>query len=30
MWLNISAKAKQLFYHTKIKVVVFHKVKSYT
>ena len=26
MWLNISAKAKQLFYHTKIEVVVFHKL----
>ena len=30
MWLNISTKAKRLFYHTKIEVVVFHKVKSYT
>ena len=26
MWLNISAKAKQLFYHTKIEVVIFHKL----
>ena len=26
MCLNISAKAKQLFYHTKIEVVIFHKL----
>ena len=26
MWLQISAKAKQFFYHTKIKVVIFHKL----
>ena len=26
MWLKISAKAKQFFYYTKIKVVVSHKV----
>ena len=27
MWSNISAKAKQLFYHTKkTEVVIFHKL----
>ena len=26
MWLTISTKAKQFFYHTKIEVVIFHKL----
>ena len=26
MWVHISAKLKQLFYHTKIEVVILHKL----